>query len=186
MSLVARKPGYRGEVLFVNRDATNVLRRDQVEAFAVNSHIASTYRHWFRNGRIGQVLSTENALRVTNADEVARNCEKYKDDASGHYLASPYEKPGLKQDTKSLRKVAVRRGTGFHTLLRSSESSKSSRHIPQKRLERNIVPQKRPRSIPSPQALIDSGNSDPFSAAATPMTPFHIELINNWQHRYFY
>lgn len=164
----SRESSYKGSLLFVNRDATNVLQRDEAEAFAVNSHVSSTYRHWFRNNRSGQTLSVDGAS------------------ASKRSPATYQNRNGNISDRNASKRTTARHLNGFRQAWRASKAPENlaytrSHHLwPENTQQQNILP------THSPQTLLQSGNSDPFNAAATPMTALHIELINNWQHRYYY
>jgi hypothetical protein len=201
---------FQGKFLFVNKNATNLKSRSSDEAFTIGSHVFGRYARWRKIARVKprQVthfvqprlprippnsndvddeknhISKAAAKRVTGVrnDEKRTTIPRSRTDSApcSSTTRSVMRRPPESSTLGRNREAEVPQGSAGsdskHTLNPSALSVRSTRA----RIEQysELLNRSLQSSLRSP---LQKGNSDPFSAAVLPITPFMALLINVWQ-----
>jgi hypothetical protein len=201
---------FQGSFLFVNKNATNLKSRSPDEAFTIGSHVFGRYARWRKIARVKPRRVTYFAqprlLRIPpNSNDVdeekdviskaaAKGATGVRND--GKQTTIPRSRTGSAPGS-STTKSAMRRPSESSTLGRNQEAEAlqgSAGSDSEHALNPSVLPVRSTRarieqhsellnrslqsSLRSP---LQKGNSDPFSAAVLPITPFMASLINVWQ-----
>lgn len=197
-----RPPAFSGPFLFVNKNASNLRTRKREEVFAVRSHAMQIARRTKKQATAASTASgTANQTESASRGSFSGKLPQHSEDADGeieehgqtkHSVASPSR---LQSPT---RKQLVVDAPGLHpsAALRSNTASPS------------YLGAARPHTKPTASALATSdlrlsseyvtfltqyiqnthptspighGNSDPFAAAALPISAFFDSLIKLWR-----
>jgi hypothetical protein len=201
---------FQGNFLFVNKNATNVKSRSADEAFTVGSHVCGKYARWRKVARVkprGITHFTQSGLRripfnVNPVNELSeraieatgRELFKAGDDeiqgAASRWRTDPASVSSTPRSamTRSFNSTTSR--TDEQTEAAQNPARDLSNHVSDAHAEAVRLPRADPKQysqasdrkvLPSPRSILQKGNSDPFSAAVLPITPFMSFLINVWQ-----
>lgn len=150
---------YRGPLVFINRDASNIKHRSPDEAYAVGSHIAARYTRWSKISRLRVSYITRPEQTTQPIIQERSKNETTADDAETFSTRSTSSGTYGRQQYISLRKTV-------------STATQAGQQVLQ-----SLVRQK----LPSPMVLMQHGNSDPFITSSVKITPLNSYLIKTWQ-----
>lgn len=186
---------FQGNFLFVNKNATNLKSRSPDEAFTIGSHIFGRYARWRKVARVKPRRVTYFAQPVTKA--AAKGATAVRNDERRTTTPRSRTSPA---PVSSTTRSTMRRPSEPSTVGRNQEveapqgsAGSDSKHAldpcalavrsTRARLKQHseLLNRSLQASLRSP---LQKGNSDPFSAAVLPITPFMAFLINVWQRVY--
>ena len=165
-------------LLFVNKNAKNLGSRSDEEAFAIGSHVSGNYTKWEKVRRLrkelGNILGPYLAYhqegpkalvwRVGPSPRAIANASEEHEKSN----TSDTRHTTLKANSLILNGPLEARKTGQEDTKNSIRPSRTTEHHALESLQ---------RAQPSPLSLVQRGNSDPFGAAALPITPLRSQLI---------
>jgi hypothetical protein len=201
---------FQGNFLFVNKNATNLKSRSPDEAFTIGSHVCGRYARWRKVARVKPRRVTYFAQpRLSRIPPNSNDVGEEKDHiskAAAKGVASVRNNEKRTTIPRSRTGPALVSGTTMPAMRRPSESSTLGRNqeaeAPQgsagsdnkHALDPSVLSVGSTRArMEQPSELLNrcfqsslrsplqKGNSDPFSAAVLPITPFMAFLINVWQ-----
>ncbi len=192
---------YNDSFLFINKEAKDIGVRDKNQDFAVRSHVNRPYRRWQRRLR-------DKALKLN--DTFSRRWPRAS--SSSFSTLAPKQKLPLHSQRISTRlqprTPAPQSTTSTWRAGRAPAAQQRLKEAQTARLIRdhplglsqvgNVAVPCPPTDLSSLQlrgparnpsvdslSLLGNGSSDPFSAAALPITALHHDLIRVWEHRFY-
>ncbi|KAK5475145.1 hypothetical protein LTR26_009478 [Exophiala xenobiotica] len=184
---------YNDNFLFINKGVKDIGVRNQNQDFAVRSHVNRPYRRWQRRLR-------DKALKLNGA--FPRRWPQTSSSPFGTLTPRPNlplqservsarQQPGTcaRQSTTSTWRAGP--APAYRERLQEAQPTRHIRgHTPGLSppfTEPDPLQPRGPTRDPSvqPLSLLGNGSSDPFSAAALPITALHHELIRFWEYRFY-
>ncbi|KAI1612830.1 hypothetical protein EDD36DRAFT_487883 [Exophiala viscosa] len=188
-----------GRYLFINKKIEDIGKKDAEEVSVIRSHVHGEHRRWRRQARIKALkrdtkyprcwpqtcgtlsgpatkpASPTQTDRRSTAHPTERPNQRESDsNRRGGPAPAPFHKSRTPTDniSKNLEKSAPPR----------RQSPATSPSLARASLSRPLRSSQ--NHLPGPSSLLGSGSSDPFSAAALPITALKHDLINFWQYRF--
>ena len=198
---------FQGNFLFVNKNATNVKSRSPDEAFTIGSHVCGEYARWRRvarvkPGRITQfahsglprTLRTSDDVNGEKDGAIKVNVEDFpnarSEETRTHWRNTPPPVLGTTRSVTGRSTKSSTSGTDEEAEAAQTSARFPGNYAPDSNAEAFMLTRTRTkqrcevpdRSLwPSPRTILQKGNSDPFSAAALPISASISSLINVWQ-----
>jgi hypothetical protein len=201
---------FRGNFLFVNKNATNLKSRSPDEAFTISSHVFGRYARWRKVARVkprrvtylAQPRSPRNLPNSNDVDEerdhtskaTAKGVSGVRHDERRTTIPrsrtgpvpissttrSATRRPSQPSAWGKTKETDAPQGFAGSESTRALDLSALSVRSTRAGMERHseLLNRSLQSSLRSP---LQKGNSDPFSAAVLPITPFMAFLINVWQ-----
>ncbi|KAI1625900.1 hypothetical protein EDD37DRAFT_648354 [Exophiala viscosa] len=189
-----------GRYLFINKKIEDIGKKDAEEVSVIRSHVHGEHRRWRRQARIKALkrdtkyprcwpqtcgtlsgpatkpASPTQTDRRSTAHPTERPNQRESDyNWRGGPAPAPFHKSRTPTDniSKNLEKSAPPR----------RQSPATSPSLARASLSRPLRSSQ--NHLPGPSSLLGCASSDPFSAAALPITALKHDLINFWQYRFF-